>query len=130
MGESTFSDIWEGLKSSGERERRAFEAAEEVANIINGISEERIRRGLTQTQLAELCGMKQAAIGRFEAVQSIPRLDTVVKIANALDLHICVQSQAEMRAASYIYTRKSTLGYRPRNEVYKFGKCVAVTMPA
>lgn len=48
-------------------------------------------KGLTQTQLAELVGMNQAEISRLEGEKGNPRLSTLNKICDALDLEITFQ---------------------------------------
>lgn len=45
----------------------------------------RKEKGLTQTELAEMCGLKQAMIARLESGKSIPTITTLIKIAAALD---------------------------------------------
>jgi transcriptional regulator with XRE-family HTH domain len=49
----------------------------------------REQRGLTQAQLAELCGTKQAGLSRFEDVNhSVWKTDTLWKIARALGVRV------------------------------------------
>jgi DNA-binding Xre family transcriptional regulator len=48
-------------------------------------------KGLTQTQLAEIVGMNQAEISRLEGEKGNPRLSTLNKICDALDLEISFQ---------------------------------------
>lgn len=45
----------------------------------------RLDNNLTQAQLAERAGLKQSAIARIENQGSLPRIDTVFKIASALN---------------------------------------------
>ncbi len=85
---NAFDEVWDDLKASGEKEKQFYEAAEETARIINELSEERIRRGLSQRELAEMSGLKQSAIARMESLQSTPRLDTLVRVANALNVKL------------------------------------------
>jgi transcriptional regulator with XRE-family HTH domain len=62
------------------------EQIELVAQLI-------IRRktlGLTQKELAERTGLKQAAIARLEREGAIPRLDTLEKVSKALGLKIAL----------------------------------------
>ncbi|MBE0493642.1 MAG: helix-turn-helix transcriptional regulator [Thiomicrospira sp.] len=42
--------------------------------------------GLTQSELAEKCGMAQSAIARLEAQAVSPRKDTLYKLAKAMNL--------------------------------------------
>lgn len=48
----------------------------------------RKRRGLTQNQLGQLCGVSGAAIGSYEKGATIPKWRVVEKIAIALDLPV------------------------------------------
>ena len=90
----SFDEVWEELKNENKESREVFQTAEDTARIINELSEERIRQGLSQRQLAERCGLKQSAIARMESVQSVPRLDTLIRVANALNLKLEVTSEA------------------------------------
>jgi len=49
------------------------------------IAEERARRGLSQSDLAQLTGTTQSAVSRLEGGGRVPRLDTLLRVANALD---------------------------------------------
>ena len=44
----------------------------------------RVELDLTQTQLARKIGTKQKSISRYEAGKSVPKIDTLVKLAKAL----------------------------------------------
>ncbi len=90
----TFDDVWENLKASGEKEKQFFEAAEETARIINELAEERIRNGISQRELAEKTGLKQSAIARMESLQSTPRLDTLIRVANALNIKLEITKES------------------------------------
>lgn len=43
---------------------------------------------LSQRKLAELSGIKQPMIARIERLKTIPKLDTFIRIAMALDYYI------------------------------------------
>ncbi len=92
MSSITFNEAIEEIKSSGSIEKETIEIAEEIARIVGDIAEARIKKGLTQRQLAEKSGIKQSAIARMESLQAIPRIDTLVKIARCLDVRISVDS--------------------------------------
>jgi transcriptional regulator with XRE-family HTH domain len=55
------------------------------------VAAERARRGLTQVELATLCGTTQSAVARLERGSRPPRLDTLLRIANALDCELDVR---------------------------------------
>jgi transcriptional regulator with XRE-family HTH domain len=59
--------------------------------IAEQVVEQRHARGLSQQELAELCGTTQSAIARFERGGRPPRIDTLLRIADALDCELVVQ---------------------------------------
>lgn len=61
--------------------------ARTVANRLVGY---RVDHGLTQTALGRLLGMSQPAIARLETGDHLPTLQTLMKLAEALDLEIIV----------------------------------------
>jgi transcriptional regulator with XRE-family HTH domain len=52
------------------------------------IAQERARRGVSQRELAELTGTTQSAVARLEGGTRAPRLDTLLRVANALDCEL------------------------------------------
>lgn len=48
----------------------------------------RTEKGLTQKQLGDKCGMADSAIRRYESGRGNPTLDTVDRIAEALDMEL------------------------------------------
>jgi ribosome-binding protein aMBF1 (putative translation factor) len=64
-------------------EEIAFEFA-----IIDAIIRQRIKKGITQKQLAEKVGTKQSAISRFERGGSNPHLNFTKKLLAALGLKL------------------------------------------
>jgi transcriptional regulator with XRE-family HTH domain len=76
-----------------ERIRARLAGAEEdwlFAQIAGQVADRRKERGLSQAELAALVGTTQSAIARLESGGRPPRIDTLLRIANALDadLHI------------------------------------------
>lgn len=47
----------------------------------------RKKKGLTQKQLGELCGIDEANIRKYELGKQNPKYGTIFKIADALDVH-------------------------------------------
>ena len=52
------------------------------------IKEFRKKRGLTQKQLGDLCGMADSAIRRYENGRANPKIETLRKIADALEVNV------------------------------------------
>jgi transcriptional regulator with XRE-family HTH domain len=67
------------------------------AAIAAQVVEQRLARRLSQRELAELCGTTQSAIARFEAAARPPRLDTLLRIARALDCELEVRLRPRTR---------------------------------
>jgi len=61
------------------------------AQIAERVAERRGAMGLSQRQLAELCGTTQSAIARLERGGRPPRIDTLLRIAEALDCELVVE---------------------------------------
>ncbi|WP_270588766.1 helix-turn-helix domain-containing protein [Faecalibacillus intestinalis] len=54
--------------------------------VGENIKKIRKEKGLTQKELGKLCGMSEAQIGQYENGLRNPKMETLEKIANALDI--------------------------------------------
>jgi transcriptional regulator with XRE-family HTH domain len=81
------------------RIRRVSEPDERelVEHIAEQVVDQRRLRELSQKELAELCGTTQPGIARFERGASAPRVDTLLRIANALDCELVVELRPRTR---------------------------------
>lgn len=61
--------------SADERAKIDFEV-----ELIGKMIEAREKKGLSQRDLAKLCGVKQPAIARLESMKTSPQIDTLLKI--------------------------------------------------
>lgn len=61
--------------------------------LIEFVKQSAIERGITQAEIAALTGLKQSNIARVLSSRYSPTLDTFLKIAGALDLHIDISSR-------------------------------------
>lgn len=73
-----------------------------IGEIAEQVAEQRIARDLSQKELAELCATSQPAIARLEAGARPPRIDTLQRVANALDCEL------EVRLRPRTKTKKET----------------------
>ena len=60
------------------------------ANIADKVATRRVEMNLSQRELAELCGTTQSAIARLERGGRPPRIDTLLRIADALECELVV----------------------------------------
>jgi len=83
-----------------ERLRARLAGAEEgwfFAAIASEVAERRAARGLSQRELAQKVSTTQSAIARLESGGRPPRIDTLLRIADALDcdLHLELVPRAD-----------------------------------
>jgi predicted transcriptional regulator len=60
------------------------------ADIADKVAARRLDKNLSQRELAELCGTTQSAIARLERGGRPPRIDTLLRIAEALECELIV----------------------------------------
>lgn len=75
------------------RERLSYDDPDKrlIGEIAEQVAEQRIARDLSQKELAELCATSQPAIARLEAGARPPRIDTLQRVAKALDCELEVR---------------------------------------
>ena len=81
-------------KQALERIRERLAGAENgwfFAQIAGQVTERRKERGYSQAELGAMCGTTQSAIARLEAGGRPPRIDTLLRIAGALDCDLLVE---------------------------------------
>ena len=95
----SWDDVKRTISSIPEEELQAIDlTAKLVAKII-------IRRkdlGWTQEQLAEAAGLKQSAVARIESAKSIPRIETIQKLAKAVGLRLDLVSDEQAATIAYV----------------------------
>lgn len=86
----TWEDYKNHVKAVSKEERRNMEEIEEVSDIVSSIIRRRQELGISQRALAERCGIPQSSVARIETLKTTPKLDTLVKLMQALDLKLQV----------------------------------------
>lgn len=61
------------------------------ASIARSVVERRLALGMSQSDLAVVCGTTQSAIARLESGGRPPRIDTLLRLAEALDCDLHVE---------------------------------------
>ena len=85
------------LSHLGEKARARLAGAGDgwfFARIADQVQAQRTARSLSQRELAELVGTTQSAIARLEAGGRPPRIDTLLRIANALECDLTIELRA------------------------------------
>jgi transcriptional regulator with XRE-family HTH domain len=80
-------------KSALERLQERIRTADRgwfFAAVAEKVAERRQDKGLSQRELAELVGTTQSAIARLERGGRPPRIDTLLRIADALECDLVV----------------------------------------
>jgi transcriptional regulator with XRE-family HTH domain len=81
-------------KSTLERLQERIRTADRgwfFAAIADQVAKRRQAQGLSQRELAELVGTTQSAIARLERGGRPPRIDTLLRIADALECELVVE---------------------------------------
>lgn len=86
----TWNDYKQHVKEVDPERVSDLEEMEELAAIISAIITQRHALGLSQRDLATLCGLPQSSVARIESHQTIPRLDTILKIMRPLGMKLTI----------------------------------------
>ncbi|WP_127580443.1 helix-turn-helix domain-containing protein [Paenibacillus koleovorans] len=70
------------------------EAIKQMAILVNAIIRRRKQLGLSQKDIANRTGMTQSQIARLESQSSVPRMETLLKVAIALGMNIGLEEAA------------------------------------
>jgi len=68
------------------RFEEAYRETEQVYGLIREVVKARKEKGLTQKELADMIGVKQQVISRFECERHIPTLDNFLSILKGVGL--------------------------------------------
>lgn len=86
----TWNDYKQYVKSIDPACGRDIADMEAQAAIISEIIKQRNALGLSQRDLASICGVPQSSVARIESFQTTPNLATLIKILRNLGLKLTV----------------------------------------
>lgn len=85
-----WNDYKEYVKDKDPERSKDLSDMEEQADIISAMIKQRNELGLSQRNLAALCGIPQSSVARIEAFQTTPNLATLLKLFRPLGLKLTV----------------------------------------
>ena len=98
-------------------EREYFEIQKDVSNLIIRLIKRRLDLNLSQRDLAKMTNIKQPMIARIESGDTIPRVDTLIRMIKALDLELSFDAKIYETININI-----TINYNSENNDYKYAK--------
>ena len=90
----TWDDYKNYIKADDPEIDKDIKETEEVAAILSAIIERRNSLGLSQRDLAAMCGIPQSSVARIESCKTMPNLGTLLNIIHHLGLALTI-SQIE-----------------------------------
>ena len=101
----SWNDYKNFVKNEDSTAKQDIEEMEELAGIVGivimsagavfagkAIIEKRNSLGLSQRELADICGIPQSSVARIETFKTIPKIDTLLKIMQHLGLKLTVSA--------------------------------------
>ena len=86
----TWNDYKEHVRTVDPEISKDMEELEALSQIVKAMVEQRNALGLSQRELAALCGIPQSSVARIESFKTVPNLDTLLKIFQQLGLKLSV----------------------------------------
>jgi len=91
----TYREHRKGLLKD-KRVREEYEKLLPEYELAKSIIEQRLKKKMTQEEVAKKAGMPQSTISRIEGLtHGLPKFSTLKKIANALDAKIVIKLEAK-----------------------------------
>lgn len=92
----TWNDYKEHIKAVDPVIAKDIEETEEIAAIVTAMVEQRNALGLSQRDLAAMCGIPQSSVARIESCKTTPNLGTLLNIFQHLGLTLTVSQARPM----------------------------------
>ena len=92
----TWNDYKEHVKEVDPVIAKDIEETDEIAAIVTAMIEQRNALGLSQRDLAAMCGIPQSSVARIESCKTTPNLGTLLNIFQHLGLTLTVSQARPM----------------------------------
>ena len=88
----TWEDYKKDTITTNPNIKKDIEEMEILASIVSAIIEKRKKLGITQRELAKICGLPHSSIARIESCSVKPNVETLIKIMLPLGLTLSVSN--------------------------------------
>ena len=88
----TWDDYKKHAKEQSSITKQDIEEAEVLSSIVSALISKRTAMGISQRELASLCGIPQSSVARIESFATTPKLDTLIKLMHPLGLHLTISA--------------------------------------
>ena len=88
----TWEDYKKDAIATNPNIKKDIEEMEILASIVSAIIEKRKKLGITQRELAKICGLPHSSIARIESCSVKPNVETLIKIMLPLGLTLSVSN--------------------------------------
>lgn len=89
----TWNDYKAHAKSQSNITKQDIEETEALSSIVSALIQKRTAMGISQRELAAICGVPQSSVARIESFATTPKLDTLIKLMQPLGLRLSVSSR-------------------------------------
>lgn len=90
----TWNDYKNYVKKNDPEIGKDIEDVENISAIISAMITKRNDLGLSQRELASMCGIPQSSVARIESFKTTPNLATLIKILRNLGLTLKISQMA------------------------------------
>ena len=88
----TWEDLKKDTKKLNNIVKEDIEEMEILAHIISAIIERRNEMGISQRELANICGLPHSSVARIESCAVKPKVETLIKIMKPLGLTLVAKT--------------------------------------
>ena len=86
----TWNDYKEHVRSIDPESGKDMDEIENISAIVSAMVEQRTSLGLSQRDLAAMCGIPQSSVAHIESCKTTPNLGTLLNIFQHLGLKLTV----------------------------------------
>lgn len=90
----TWNDYKDYVKKNDSEIGKDIEDVENISAIVSAMIAKRNDLGLSQRELASMCGIPQSSVARIESFKTTPNLATLIKILRNLGLTLKISQLA------------------------------------